>query len=207
MPLAPREEIESEVRRLCAQGQHARAAEAAIRGYGPEVFGVLMATLRNELAAEEVFSLWSERLWRGLAGFTWGCSLRTWVYVLARNASMDFHRRERFREKLAQPFPDSDALSRLAEQVRSETRPYLRTEAKDRLSALRERLPPEDRELLVLRLDRRLEWKDLALIMLGREDVPGDVLTRESQRLRKRFQLLKDELVELGRREGLFQPE
>ncbi len=201
---SPREQLEQEVRRLCEQGQHALAAEASIRGYGPEVFGALMATLRNEAAAEEVFSLWSERLWRGLAGFGWGCTLRTWAYILARNACTDFRRHEHHRERLAQPLPDSEVISGIAQQVRSETQPHLRTDAKDRLSALRERLPPEDRELLVLRLDRRLEWKELALVMLGQEDVAREALTRESQRLRKRFQLLKDELVELGRREGLF---
>lgn len=203
----PREQLEQEVQRLCAQGQHALGAEAAIRGYGPEVFGALMATLRNEAAAEEVFSVWSERLWRGLAGFTWGCTLRTWAYILVRNACTDFRRHEHHRARLDQPLPDSDVISGIADQVRSETRPYLRTDAKDRLSALRERLSPEDRELLVLRLDRQLEWKDLALVMLGREDVARDTLSRESQRLRKRFQLLKDELVELGRREGLFPQE
>ncbi|WP_426755699.1 RNA polymerase sigma factor [Myxococcus sp. Y35] len=201
---SPREQLEQEVQRLCGQGQHALAAETSIRGYGPEVFGALMATLRNEAAAEEVFSVWSERLWRGLAGFTWGCTLRTWAYILARNACTDFRRHEHHRARLDQPLPDSEVISGIAHQVRSETQPYLRTDAKDRLSALRERLPPEDRELLVLRLDRQLEWKELALVMLGREDVARDALTRESQRLRKRFQLLKDELVELGRREGLF---
>lgn len=202
-----REQLEQEVRRLSGQGLHALAAEASIRGYGPEVFGMLMATLRNETAAEEVFSLWSERLWRGLASFSWSCTLRTWAYILVRNACTDFRRHEHHRARLDQPLPDSDVISGIADQVRSETQPYLRTDAKDRLSELRERLPPEDRELLVLRLDRRLEWKELARVMLGREDVAHDALTRETQRLRKRFQLLKDELVELGRREGLFAQE
>ncbi|MFP2959194.1 RNA polymerase sigma factor [Myxococcus sp. 1LA] len=201
---SPREQLEQEVRRLSGQGQHALAAEASIRGYGPEIFGMLMATLRDETAAEEVFSLWSERLWRGLAGFSWSCTLRTWAYILVRNACTDFRRHEQHRARMDQPLPDSDVISGIAQQVRSETQPYLRTDAKDRLSSLRERLPPEDRELLVLRLDRQMEWKELARVMLGQEDVAPAALSRESQRLRKRFQLLKDELVELGRREGLF---
>jgi len=203
-----REALEREVRGLCEQGEPVRAAEAAIRGYGPEILGVLMATHRNEEAAGEVFSQWSERLWRGLPGFTWSCSLRTWAYTLARNASISFQRHERFRDRLHPPMPDSELLSRIALQVRTQTKPYLRTEAKSKLAELRDSLPPEDRTLLVLRIDKGMEWKDLARVMLGEEaEVSEAQLTKESQRLRKRFQLLKDRLVEQGRKEGLFPQE
>src|SRR5687768_6899943 len=65
----------------------AEAAAAAIRGYGPEIFAFLVSRHHNDLHAEEVFSIWSERLWRGLREFAWACSLRTWAYTLARNAS------------------------------------------------------------------------------------------------------------------------
>lgn len=203
-----REALEREVRRLCEQGAQARAAEAAIRGYGPEIFGVLVSSHRDEQAAEEVFAQWSERLWRGLAAFTWSCSLRTWAYTLARNASISFHRNARFRDHLHPPLPESEAVSRIALQVRTETRPYLRTEAKSKLAELRDSLPEEDRTLLVLRIDKQLEWKELARVMLGEEAEASDAeLTKESQRLRKRFQLLKDRLVDQGRREGLFPKE
>jgi RNA polymerase sigma-70 factor (ECF subfamily) len=203
-----REELEREVRRLCEQGEQARAAETAIRGYGPEILGVLAATHRDEEMADEVFSQWSERLWKGLGGFTWSCSLRTWAYTLARNASISFQRHERYRERLHPPMPDSEALSRIALQVRTQTKPYLRTEAKSKLAELRDSLPPEDRTLLVLRIDKGLEWKDLARVMLGEEAESSDAqLSKESQRLRKRFQLLKDRLVEQGRREGLIPQE
>jgi RNA polymerase sigma-70 factor (ECF subfamily) len=44
--------------------------------------------------------------------------------------------------------------------------------------------------------------------MLGEEAEVSDAqLTKESQRLRKRFQLLKERLIEQGRREGLFSQE
>jgi RNA polymerase sigma-70 factor, ECF subfamily len=203
-----REALEREVRHLCEQGEPARAAETAIRGYGPEILGVLTATHRGEEAAEEVFSQWSERLWRGIGGFTWSCSLRTWAYTLARNASISFQRHERYRERLHPPMPDSELLSQVALQVRTQTKPYLRTEAKSKLAELRDSLPDEDRTLLVLRIDKGMEWKDLARVMLGEEaDVSAAQLTKESQRLRKRFQLLKERLIEQGRREGLLPEE
>lgn len=203
-----REQLERQVRQLCEKGEPARAAETAIRGYGPEILGVLMATHRDEEVADEVFAQWSERLWRGLAGFTWSCSLRTWAYTLARNVSISFQRNARFRERLHPPMPDSEALSAIALHVRTQTKPYLRTEAKSKLAELRDSLPPEDRTLLVLRIDKGLEWKDLARVMLGEESEVSDAeLTKESQRLRKRFQLLKERLIEQGRKEGLISGE
>jgi RNA polymerase sigma-70 factor (ECF subfamily) len=61
-------------------------------------------------------------------------------------------------------------------------------------------LSPEDRELLVLRVDRGLAWNDLARV-LSEEDgeLDGPAITREAARLRKRFQVLKDRLREMAR--------
>jgi RNA polymerase sigma-70 factor (ECF subfamily) len=94
----------------------------------------------------------------------------------------------------------------VVQKVRTETTPFLRTESKTRLEALRDALPDEDRTLLVLRIDRNLAWNDLARIV-GQEDgeAPLDdaAVAREAARLRKRFQLVKDRLRELAKREGL----
>ncbi len=181
MGASDREELEREVRRRCEAGDVAGAATAAVRGHvGPEILGFLAAMYRSEHDADEIFSVWSERLFRGLPGFGWECSLRTWAYTIARNASANFvrGRRNRARRELA---AESAELAAVEQQVRTETRPYQRTEAKDKLSAIRDALAPEDRTLLVLRVDKRLEWKDLARVMLGEgEPVTDAALARES---------------------------
>jgi RNA polymerase sigma-70 factor (ECF subfamily) len=203
MDAAEREVLEREVRGLLDGGDATAAANRAIRGYGAEVLGFLTAHQKNESDADDVFAIWAERLWRGLAGFGWDCSLRTWVYAVARNASRNFTRDRKVQARRQAPLPDSEALA-VAAEVRSDTRSFLRTEAKDRLTEIRDALPEEDRALLVLRIDRRLEWKDLARVMLEDGAAADDAtLARESQRLRKRFQHLKERLVEAGRREGL----
>ena len=89
--------------------------------------------------------------------------------------------------------------------MREITPTLARTKARDKLDAIRDALPPEDRMLLVLRVDRRLEWKDLARVMLGEDgEVTEAALAKESQRLRKRFQLLKEKLLEAGKRAGIL---
>jgi RNA polymerase sigma-70 factor (ECF subfamily) len=199
------EAIEATVRQLCAEGDRTAAATAIIRGHGPEIYGFLRGLHRGDPAADDVFAIWSERVWRALEGFGWECSLRTWVYVIARNASYNHKRDARVKARNGAPMPASSELSKLQEQVRSETRPYQRTEAKDKLAQIRESLPPDDQMLLVLRVDKQLEWKSLAQVMLGEESGADDArLTREAQKLRKRFQHLKERLIELGRRQGLL---
>lgn len=198
-----RDEIEQKIEALCAAGDMNGAAAAIVRAYGPEILGFLTAQHRDELDADEVFSIWCERLLRGLPAFARQCSVRTWAYTLARNASHNHRRDERARQRRAVPM--SGALSDAAALVRTETRPYLRTEAKSKLAALRDALPPEDRMLLVLRLDKGLEWKDIAWVLLGDEALASDeTLKRTAQRARKRFQILKDRLIEEGRRAGLI---
>lgn len=202
-----REELENEIRALWQRGELQGAAAAAVRGYGPEIYGFLVAFHRQKDDASEVFAAFTERLWRGLPGFAWQCSFRTWAYAIARNTSLTYRRQARRRAEMYGPLPEGSQLSALEQQQRSETASYLKTQRQSRMAALRESLPREDQELLVLRVDRKLAWRDLARVLLHPEDgsSPTDeVLEREAARLRKRFQIVKEQLYELGRREGLI---
>jgi RNA polymerase sigma-70 factor (ECF subfamily) len=200
-----REELEEEIQRRREQGDAAAAATLALRGYGAEIFGFLIAFHRDEEDAAEVFSIFSEHLWRDLPSYRGQCSFRTWAYALARHASLNYRRDARRSEKRQSPLPEGSELSVLVDQVRSETRPYLRTEAKDRVRALRESLPPDDQALLILRVDRQLGWTDLAEVLhQGAAPLDEQGRKREAARLRKRFQIVKERLHEMGRRAGLF---
>jgi RNA polymerase sigma-70 factor, ECF subfamily len=205
MDPAAREELERDLRQRCDGADYDGAASAALRGYGPEIFGFLVALHRDEGDASDVFSTFSENLWRGLPKFGWQCTLRAWAYTLARNAS---HRHRRDAKRHGQgrvPLSGSSAVEGLVHKVRTETLEYLKTEQKDRFAALRESLPAEDQTLLILRVDRRLAWDELARVTLGEQDgePSEEELKKESARLRKRFQLVKEKLLEMGRRAGL----
>ena len=177
------------------------AATLALRTYGPELYGFLASQLGNDADTAEVFSQLTEDLWRGLPRFEWRCSLRTWLYLLARHATSRFRSSPWNRGGRT---GDSKLDAQIAE-VRSRTEPWLRTEVKDRLRRLRDSLAPEDRLLLVLRLDRQLAWNEVALVTLGEEAAAAEELKKESARLRKRFQDLKEELRVRARRAGLLE--
>jgi len=199
-----REELEQEIRRRLDARDLAGAATLAIRGYGAEIYGFLVTFHRDEEDAAEVFSIFSERLFRDLPAFQRDCSVRTWAYVLARHSSLNYCRDRRRRERRQCELPEGSELSAIVEQIRSETASYLRSERRARFTALRESLAPEDQMLLALRVDRGLAWSDLARVLReGAGPLGEDELKREAARLRKRFQILKERLLELGHRAGV----
>lgn len=186
------DETEAEVRRLCDAGDYDRATTRALRDYGPEVYGFLVAFHREEQAAADVFATLSEAVWRGLAAFAWGSTLRTWMYAVARYTALRYRREGR---RFKGDAPLSAFASGLAHQVRSETAVHLRTETKSELARIRESLPEEDQTLLVLRVDRGLAWEELVLVMRdGGAPLDAEARKRESAKLRKRFQVLKEKL-------------
>jgi RNA polymerase sigma-70 factor (ECF subfamily) len=199
------EELEKDIRRRAEARNFAGATTAALEGYGPEIMGFLHAMHSREEAAADVFSIFAESVWRGLPGFNWECSFRTWAYAIARRSSLHYRRDEGRRERKLSPLEESSAISAIVMQVRTATLSYLRTERRSRLTELRDALPPDDRALLILRVDRNLAWNDIARAMHEDEAAPlsGEHLKRESTRLRKRFQTIKEKLLEIGRREGL----
>jgi RNA polymerase sigma-70 factor, ECF subfamily len=207
MDSGQRDDLEREIRSRCEAGDVDGATSIALSGYGREIFELLLSLHRDEAEASDVFSTFSQGVWRGLSRFSWRSSFRTWAYVIAKRASrrhLDDARRRRARQS---PFADDSLLADIEQRVRTETLSFLRTERRTRLLEIRDGLPPEDREFLMLRVDRELAWNDLAQILhIGDADLEGEALKREAARLRKRFQLLKEKIYELARREGLVHP-
>ena len=208
MDLREREALEAEIRRRTDGGDFAGAADAALRGYGREIYELLAALHRHDDDAAEVFSLFAEGLWKNLPTFSWRSSFRTWAYAIAHNASLRFRRDTRRRVARQRPLPDPSSLSALVAEVRSATRSFLRTDRRSRFAELRAALPPADQALLMLRVDRQLSFADLARILHEDDASPleGKALDREAARLRKRFQLVKERLYEMGRQAGLVDP-
>jgi RNA polymerase sigma-70 factor, ECF subfamily len=197
---------EAEVRRACDQADYARAATLIIERHGPDVLGFLAARLESRARGAEAFSMFAEDLWLGLPGFRWECPVRGWAYALARNAA---HRYLWDEGKLRKRTVCLDTSEWMQQAVRVQTRtePYLQTPIKDRVRALRSRLAPEDQSLLLLRVGRKLPWRELAVAFSNPvEPLSEAELDRESARLRKRFSLATARLRELARAEGLLAP-
>ena len=197
-------DLEERIQALRQGGDLDGAATQAIEGYGPEVLGFLVTLMRGENDARDVFAQACEDVWRGLAGFQGRSSLRTWFYTLARHAATRFRRSPHRR---AGRHVSLSAASQAAERVRTQTLPHLRTEVKDKFAAIRDALEPEDRALLVLRVDRNKSWNEIAHVLAPDEVGSGDGLARASARLRKRFQGVKDDIRARAKQAGLIPDE
>lgn len=146
----------------------------------------------------------AERLWRGIARFEWRCSMRTWIYILARHAAVDQRDAQRRRARGAVPLSQAEDMSEVLQRVRTATQSFLRTEKRDAVRRLRDELAPEDRALLILRVDRGLPWRDVARVFAGAESADDShAIDQEAARLRKRFQLLKEQLKARAATKGI----
>jgi RNA polymerase sigma-70 factor (ECF subfamily) len=189
-PVIDRDPRDSEIRALVARGEIDRATERALRVYGPELIGWLSAILASESDAYDAFSRLSEKLWKSLRGFDGRCSVRTWCYMLARQAASTVR---------AQPFRRHEALvTSVPSVVHAVTRVWNTTRrdellADDVYAQIRRELDEDDQALLVLRVDRDLAWHDIALVMLG-EGAGDDELARKAAALRKQFERIKQQL-------------
>jgi RNA polymerase sigma-70 factor (ECF subfamily) len=187
---------------MLASGNATAAATETLRTLGPEVLGFLSGVLGDDADADEVFAAMSERLWHSLVSFEWRCSLRTWAYVIAR------HEISRFRRRARRHLAGRVRISELADAiaaVHSETRSTQRSARRRKLTVLRDELPPDDRTLLVLRVDRDLSWEEIALVFIrDPRRCTEENRKREAARLRKRFQLVKERLARRVREEGLL---
>lgn len=189
-------ELDERIRSLLVAGDIGQATTVALRALGPEVLGFLSGALGNDDAADEVFSTFSERLWRSLNGFEGRCSLRTWTYVLARRELGRFRRGEHRHANGRVPISQ---LQEVLEEVRK-SRSTLAADQQNKLTRLREALPVDDRDLLILRVDRNLSWDDIALAFADNpEEFSETDRKRETARLRKRFQLVKQRLTAKAR--------
>jgi RNA polymerase sigma-70 factor (ECF subfamily) len=199
-----RQRCESSIRSLFDAGDLRGAATATIELYGPEVLRFLRVRLRESDHADEAFCRFCEQMWTSLPDFRWRSTLRTWLFALARHtASRQANVSKRISKH--EGLRDSKAFDEACDRVRTETATFQRTETKHRVRELRDRLDEDQQTLLVLRVERGLSWRELAVVM-GEvsDDASEPELTRASARVRTRFQVAKRRLRELAIEAGLL---
>jgi RNA polymerase sigma-70 factor (ECF subfamily) len=191
----PPDDIEARLRALLDRGAVREATALAIEGYGPELLGYLAAVLGDETAASDVFSDVCEHFFLGMRRFAGRSSVRTWAYAIAWRRARR-HLREPARARVRRL--RTSEVSALGDSVRKSAEPWLRSSVKDAVHRLRESLPPDDRTLLVLRVDRELSWREVAQVLSR----PGERLDEAA--VRKRFERVKERLRALATEMGLL---
>ena len=189
-------ELDQRVRSAAETGDFKAAAEHVLNALGADLVRVIQARFRQEQLTAEVFSQVTEDMWLGLPRFAFRCSVRAWLFTLARNAGNRYLDRELRRQR------GQVALSQVPELVNAMARAHtqsltdLASDASEWLANLRGELSEDDQLLLTLRVDRALDFREIAIVMLGDVDAERADVVREAAKQRKRFQTLKQRLRE-----------
>ncbi len=145
------------------------AFEALYARHRQRLHRYLLRQLRDRALADDVFQdIWQRVIaarqgWRPDAGFS------SWLYRIAHNRMNDHWRAGRHR-----PPAPADAELRTARMADPDTPERARStfESRRQLQLALEALPPEQREVVVLRLEQELSLEDIGVITgVGRETV------------------------------------
>jgi RNA polymerase sigma-70 factor, ECF subfamily len=162
-----------------------QSLQLLFRRYAAEMRAFLRSRTGSRHSMEDVYSVFTEDVWKGLPQLRSEKHMRSWLYVIARNA-LSRHVRFKRRWRLRHTFSGLESMPAEARQSYGTRQGNLA-----QLTPLLAELDAADRRLLDQRLVKALPWRDIAL-QHAREagDISEAFVTRESARLRKRYQLL-----------------
>jgi len=180
-------ELEDRIRTLLESGERDQASTHVIERLEPGIRAYIGCRLVGD-DADDALSQFRENVWHDLAQFRWECSLRAWGYRLAHHAVTRVLRQPHRRREEQLP---SSAASVLAASIGAKG--PMSSGRHQGLALLRAELTDDEQELLTLRIDRELEWEEIAAI-----------LDATSSALRKRFERLIPRLEQMARERGLL---
>jgi RNA polymerase sigma-70 factor (ECF subfamily) len=190
----PAPELDVQVRARIEAGDLDGATAETLRTYGPELIGWLCSVLPGEADAHEAFSWLSEELWKSLTRWGGRCSIRTWCYMLARHATVRVRTQPRRQHELL--VSQVPSIAHAVTHVWNTSRANA-SQVQDVYAEIRRSLDDDDQTLLVLRVDRDLAWRDIAIVLLG-EDAATEEVTKKAATLRKQFERVKERLRTLA---------
>jgi len=94
---------DARVLELVRAERHDEAIALLLPAFRRRVFGLAYSFLRDREAAEDVTQDVFIKVWRALPGFDGRASLSTWIYAIARNASLSALRARRPQSSLSDP--------------------------------------------------------------------------------------------------------
>lgn len=194
-----REQQEALVREQLEAGQLGDAIETTLQTYGEEILGYI-AVQSNKLGqTEDVFQQFSIAVWQSLERFEWKSTLRTWLYAIARRTIARAFRDNPGRRERRLMTDEQRALN--DNLTRTITARWQRTASKHWLREILAEFDPDDQQMLVLRLQQKMSWREIAQVLADEDLEPADI-TRRAAALRKRYERTKTRLME--RREELM---
>jgi RNA polymerase sigma-70 factor (ECF subfamily) len=169
LPVSRREkgEEERQLVRLAQSGEEA-AFEELIRRHQQRVFGLVSGILRRREDVEDVVQQVFLKVFVSLKRFDQRAAFSTWLYKISVNECWDYLRKKKVRPLVYEADLSEEQVSRLDGVVSADQPPASssdRAEARDLLERMMEKLPEQDRQLLILKEVEGFSVQELAEIL------------------------------------------
>lgn len=193
--LDPGREADAELLRAVMAGD-GTAYRGLVEKYQGRVYAMVYGMVRNREDARDITQEAFVKAYRNLASFRLESSFYTWLYRIAMNLSIDFVRRRKRRETngFDEGIASRDVDGAIAE-VHHEDGPARQLERKQlfaRIMDAMEKLPEDQREVILLRELEGLQYKEIADVM----GIPeGTVMSRLFYARKKLQKLLNGDHV------------
>lgn len=187
------------------QGE-ARAFEELMRRYRTPLYNFIYRSVRNPATSEEILQDAWMRILQGLADFQRAAKFTTWAYTVARNLCIDHARKAALRRhpSLDQPSRrdgEEDGptlLDAMADPRGAVDRKAIGNELQQRLAAAIEALPPDQREVFLMREHSNLPFKEIAEIVGAPENTVKSRMRYALERLQEALAEYEDYARALG---------
>ncbi len=195
-PLPAAEPTDSELVERARDGDD-NAFGALVDRYGKLVYNVAYSKVGNADDAADVSQEIFLKAWRSLAGFRGDSSFSTWLCRIAVNASLDYIRKNRRTVTVSLTRADDEDDERPETDIADgsvEADPVAGAERTETVELVRraiDALPPEAREIIVLRDMHGMAYSDIA-------DVMGLELGTVKSRINRARTQIKEYLVSRG---------
>ena len=189
----PRDLTDTDLVNLVRDGD-ATAFRGLVERYQGRVYALIYGMVRNREDARDLVQEAFVKSYRNLKGFRQDASFHTWLYRIAMNLTID-HLRKHTRYRSAEfdeqrVTGEGDARWTTDHLNRHPGRDLERQRLYERIMNAMQELPPDQRQVVLLREIEGLSYKEIAETM----DVPeGTVMSRLFYARKKLQQLLQDE--------------
>ena len=194
------EETDEDLMLAFAQG-NAQAFERLYERHRKPIFNFILRSVHSVELAEELMQDVFMRVIQNAQSYTRQAKFTTWLYTIARNICIDAYRRKRHRvmlslqqSALGSAQEDGPTLEQALEDReasgKSEDKTFFQ-QVQHRLEAGLEGLPPEQREVFLLREVSHLSYKEIA-------DIVGTLENTVKSRMRYALEYLRRHLEAAG---------
>ncbi|HVI92568.1 MAG TPA: RNA polymerase sigma factor [Anaeromyxobacter sp.] len=170
------------------QAGDVRAFEVLVRRHRTPVFSFLVRLTADRARAEDLCQEVFLKVVKASAGWAERARFQTWLYAIARNLAVDESRRAAFRR--AEPL-DAPAAAAQASDDPAPDRSAAAALVRPKLEAALAALPPEQREVFLLREHAGLRFAEIA-------EVTGTPENTVKSRMRYALEALRTRLEALG---------